>query len=447
MRLSATLFAFLALAIPGLSYADGPAPASPTAEPLALTASASPVGTTPAASVPGASLDDCYQAALKRSQTQAISFEAISQAEEHYKQATGSVLPSLRVGGQLYSQSEPPSNENQLAFSASQPLFQGFREYAALREAKDLVAASKQAYRWAAWQLFADTAQAFNQVLAAEKNLADLQSELNLYADRISFLQGWLNIGRAQDTDVLSVQSAQAQIKAGIEAAKYQLAASREVLAFLTGLPVDQALADNESLPAQIDPLETYSAGLDQRPDLLAAAANVEAAKEGVNIASGQHLPQVAAGADYYPYRYKPDTDINWDAYITFTMPIFTGGIINSQTRAAESAQRQAEEQLEQSRRMDVEDLRSAYVKLHYDLSQERALVDAADLAGKNYKAETRNFERGLVTNLDVLQAMVTFVNTLQAADATHYGALGDFQSLQAQTGRAPGLPDSPDAK
>ncbi|HXB98149.1 MAG TPA: TolC family protein, partial [bacterium] len=425
--------------------------ASPTASastsPTAASAAASPT-----AQAPGVTLDDCYQAALKRSQTQAISFESITQAEEHYKQATGSVLPNVSLIGQLYTQSSGvanivPAAQNQYRINATQPLFQGMREYAALRETKDLLASSKQAYRWAAWQLYADTSAAFNQVLAAEKDLSDLKSELGLYGDRISFLQGWLNIGRAQDTDVLSVQSAQAQIKAQLEAAKYLVAASREVLTFLTGMPVDQPLADVETLPAEVEPMDRYTDGLDQRPDLLAAAANVLAAKEGVTIESGQHLPQVSVGADYYPYRYAPDTDINWDAYLNVTMPIFMGGIINSQTRAAESAQRQAEEQMEQTRRMDLENLRSAYVKLHYDLSQEQALVDAADLAGKNYKAETRNFERGLVTNLDVLQAMVTFVTTLQAADATHYAALGDYQSLQAQTGRAPGLPDSSDAK
>jgi outer membrane protein len=433
MRLSATLLALLSICMVRPALAGGLEPASPAAA-AALT-------------VTGASLDGCYQAALRRSQTLAVSFESIAQAEEHYKQAMGSVLPSLKVSGQLFSQSEPPSNQNQLEFSAVQPLFQGFREYAALRASKDLLASSKQAYRWAAWQLYSDTAQSFNLVLAAEKNLADLQSEFNLYGDRISFLQGWLNIGRAQDTDVLSVQSAQAQIKAQMEAAKYQVAAAREVLAFLTGQPVDQALADAETMPAQLDPLESFTASLGQRPDLLAAAGNVEAAKEGVNIASGQSLPQVSAGADYYSYRYKPDTDTNWDAYLAVTMPIFTGGVIRSQVRSAESAQRQAEAQLEQARRLDVENLRSAYVKLRYDLSQEKALVDAADLSAKNYKAETRNFERGLVTNLDVLQAMVTFVNTLQAADATHYASLGDYQSLLAQTGQAPGLPEPLNAK
>jgi outer membrane protein len=431
MRFSATLIALLSFCLSRPALAGGFEPLSPTAAPAA----------------PGASLDGCYRAALGRSQTLAISFESITQAEEHYKQAMGSVLPSLKLSGQLYSQSEPPSNQNQLEFSAVQPLFQGLREYAALRESKDLLASSKQAYRWAAWQLYSDTAQAFNLVLAAEKNLGDLQSEFNLYGDRIKFLQGWLNIGRAQDTDLLSVQSAQAQIKAQMEAAKYQVAAAREALAFLTGLPTDQALADTETMPAQLDPMESFTAALDQRPDLLAAAGNVEAAKEGVNIASGQSLPQVSAGADYYPYRYRPSTDTNWDAYLAVSMPIFTGGVIRSQVRSAESARRQAEAELEQARRMDLESLRSAYVKLNYDLSQERALVDAADLSGKNYKAETRNFERGLVTNLDVLQAMVTFLNTQQAADATHYAALGDFQSLQALTGRAPGLPEPSDAK
>jgi outer membrane protein len=422
--------------------------AADSAEALSPSATASTMAAlTPTTALgAAATLADCYQAALKRSQTLAVSFEAIAQAEERYKQAMGSVLPSVSVIGQLFTQASPlgtvvPTNQNQYRFTANQPLFQGLREYAALRQTQSLVKASKQASTWAAWQLYSDTALAFNSVLAQEKNLADLQNELTLYGDRISFLQGWLNIGRAQDTDVLSIQSAQAQIKAQIEAAKYQLASAREMLAFLTGLPVDQALSDDQALPTALEPLDGYIGALDQRPDLLAAAANVQAAHEGVGIASGQHLPVVNATADYYPYRYSSETDVNWDAYLTFSMPIFMGGVINSQTRAAESAQRQAEATLEQARRQDLEALRSSYVKLTYDLSQESALVDAQDLSQKNYKAETRNFERGLVTNLDVLQAMVTYVTTVQATDATHYAALGDLQSLLAQTGRAPGLP------
>jgi outer membrane protein len=404
----------------------------------------SPLSLSPGATATagGATLTDCYQAALKHSASLDISFESIAQAQERYRQAMGSVLPSLTFSGAFFTQSAPPDNQNQFRFTATQPLFQGLREYAALRLTKDQLASSKQAYRAAAWQLYADTAAAFNAVLAQEKDLADLQSELTLYGDRIKFLQGWLNIGRAQDTDVLSIQSAQAQINAQIEAVKYSVAAAREVLAFLTGAPADQALVDDQAAPSQLDTLGSYAAALEQRPDLIAAKANIEAAKEGVNIAWGQHLPQVSASADYYPYRYLPNTDANWDAYLSVSLPLFMGGVINSQTRAAESAQRAAEAALEQARRQDAEALRTAYAKLSFDLAQAKALQDAADLAQKDYKAETRNFERGLVTNLNVLQAMVTYVNTVQAVDATHYATQSDLQGLQALTGRAPGLPE-----
>jgi outer membrane protein TolC len=394
-------------------------------------------------------LHDCFRAALGQSESLSITGETINQAEARYREAIANVVPNISLSGQLYTQAEPvggvPTNENFMKFTATQSLFQGFREYAALRQTKNQLASSKQAYAWAAWQLYADTAQVFNLVLSSEKALDVLQSELALYDQRIQFLQGWFHIGRAQDTDVLSAQSAQAQIKAQVEQAKYQIAATREALTFLTGLAVDVRLADIQEPPEALSAMEVYVAELDKRPDVEAARLNVKAAEEGVRIAWGAHLPSVNAQADYYPYRYTPYTDANWDAFISFSMPIFMGGMINAQTRSAESIQHQAELALQQTLRMDRENLRSSYQKLHYDLSQGRALVEAADLADKNYRAETRNFEHGLVTNLDVLQSMVTFTNTALARDSIHYSTLSDYQSLQAQIGHVPGFTPKPE--
>ena len=80
--------------------------------------------------------------------------------------------------------------------------------------------------------------------------------------------------------------------------------------------------------------------------------------------------------------------------------------------------------------------MRDGYDKLSFDLSQERALQDASALAHQNFQAETRNFERGLVTNLDVLQAMLTDVGTQQALDTLRYATATDYQALQAQAGQ-----------
>jgi len=401
------------------------------------------------------SLQDCYKAALGQSESLSITGESITQAEMRYREAIATVVPSISLSGDLYHQyylqgspKSPfpaPDNQSLLKISAVQPLFQGFREYAALRATKDQLASSKQAYAWAAWQLYADTAQVFNLVLASEKSLDDMQSEVAVYDQRIQFLEGWYHIGRAQDTDVLSARSAQAQIKAQVESVKYQIAAAREAFCFLTGLPVDSRLSDSQELPDSLSSMAVYEAELGKRPDLEAARLNVASAKEGIAIARGAHLPSINAQADYYPYHYAPNADLNWDAFLSVTMPIFMGGSIVAQTRSAESAARQAELMLQQAQRMDLESLHSSYQKLAYDLSQGRALVEAADLADKDYKAETKNFEHGLVTNLDVLQSMVTYTNTALARDSIRYTTLSDFVGLQAQIGHVPGFTPKPE--
>ncbi len=392
------------------------------------------------------SLEDCFQAALKRSESLASQGEVVTQAEERFRQAIGSVLPSVVANGLFTWQNQSasnfsPSQQNTVKFTATQPLFQGLREYAALAETKDMLKSSKLAYQWAALQLWADTSQAFNLVLSQEKDLADLRNEDGLYLDRIRFLRGWLAIGRAQDTDVLSVQSAEAQVKAQMEQVKYQIASARQMLAFLTGLPAGVALDDTQSLPDPLPARQEYLASLDQRPDLKAARWNVEAAKQGVWVAWDQHLPTVSASADYYAQRPGIYSDINWDAALSVSMPLFMGGVIESQARTARSQARQAELALSQARRMDEQNLNDGYDKLRYDLTQQEALRQAADLAHKNYLAETRNFRRGLVTNLDVLQAMITDVTTQQALDTLRYAANTDYQSLRAQTGQGIQLP------
>ena len=157
-------------------------------------------------------LEDCYQAAVKQSESLASQKELIIQSEERFRQAIGSVLPSVVASGLFTWQNQAastlsPSQQSTVKFTATQPLFQGLREYAALAETKDMLKSAKLATQWAALQLYADTAQAFNLVLSQEKELADLENEDGLPNNRIKFLQGWLSIGRAQDTDVLSVQS------------------------------------------------------------------------------------------------------------------------------------------------------------------------------------------------------------------------------------------------
>jgi outer membrane protein len=387
-------------------------------------------------------LDQAFAAALKQSESLASQQELVLQAEERYKQAVGDVLPSATANALWFLEDghalpkgpgQPSAQQTSYHLSADQPLFRGLREYAALRLAKGQIAYQDLARQWASLQLYSDTAQAYYLVLAQQKDLETLQKEVELYAKRVNDLKEFVRIGRSRPTDVLTVQAAQAVLVAQIESSKALLDSSRQMLAFLTGLPAETALADGESPTAASEPLQSYLALIPSRPDIQAAQKNIDLAQENVKIAWGQHLPTADLSANYYPERPAgSNQNVQWDAEIALSLPLFMGGSIAAQTRQAESQVRQAELALRQQSRMAEADMRTAFQDLGYDLSQARALDDAYQITSKNYEAEVDDYENGLVTNLDVLQALTSYQDTLRALDKARYAAKTDFARLQS---------------
>jgi outer membrane protein len=380
-------------------------------------------------------LPEAYALALKQSESLASQQELVTQAEERYLQAVGNVLPSLSASAWLGFQDGLSRNSAKLA--ANQPLFRGLREYAALRQAKGAIRYQELGQRWAALQLYSDMAQSFYLVLSLEKDLATQSGEIDLYAKRIDELKDFVRIGRARETEILSVQSAQAILKAQIEQSKAQVAAARELLAFLTGLDPSTPLSDDPAVLPELGSVEGYLSDIPKRPDIQAALANINLAKESVNIAQGQHWPSADLSGNYYFDNPGSDTQAGrWDAQIGLTLPLFMGGSVSAQTRQAKSQVKQAELNLRQQTRLASQAIRDAHAHLRYDLSQAAALDDAWQIAEKNFKAESRDYKNGLVTNLELLQSLTAYQDTQRALDRARYAAKADFARLQSLAAR-----------
>ena len=388
------------------------------------------------------SLSDCFKAALKRSEVLATQQELVIQAEETYRRAWGAILPSVS-GYYSYSRRNAPgltdsgntdssAGQQTLKIIAGQPLFRGFRNFAALSAAKSSITAQELAGQWAGTQLYRDVAQAYYTRLAVEKDLKVLDNELDLYSKRIKELQDRINIGRSRVTELLTVQSAQAILKAQREQISGQLYVANEVLTFLTGLDQDINLNDMDEVPAQLGSLSSYQSKISARPDIMAALKNVEAFKSQVSVAKGAHLPSVDLFGNYYADRPDLTRNGDWDVGIAVTLPIFMGGIISSNVKTAQSQQRQSELQLSRVQRLAMEEIRSLYHNLKADLSQLTALQEAFNLAEKNYKANVRDYERNLVTNLDVLQALTAYQDTQRSLEKIRYLTKIDFNQLEA---------------
>lgn len=394
------------------------------------------------------SLDEAYQAALKRSETIAGQVEQIRQAEEQYRQAFGYLLPNIN-GAVSYSRQQAlssqasgaqffPNSQTLVKISGNQPLFRGLRDFAALTVTSLQREQQQAAKAEAEVQLFQDLAAAYYQVLSFEQDRRNLEKEAGAYRKRIEDLTARVRIGRSKPSEVLTVQAALASLLAEAEQVRGQLAATREVLAFHTGLAADAPLAEPPPELAPLAPLPDYLARLEKRPDIKVRLAQQQVAEKNVAIAWGQHLPNADLSGNYYPHREGSFADVKWDFTAALSLPIFSGGVVSSQVRQAKSQRWQSELNTGQARRRAEEEIKSLHHQNEASREQEKALQSATKLAEDNCAVQQRDYRLGLVNNQDVLQALTTLSANERALDRARYNTRLLLLQLEAAAALQP---------
>ena len=406
----------------------------------------------PADAADGLSLDDYFAAALQRSEIVATQVESIRQAEERYQQASAALYPTVEgiasytrqesVAPRALNSTPIPSRQPLARLSATQPLFRGFREFAALRQSQALIGAQQLDYESARVQLFKDIAQNFFNILSIQQELVNLDKEIEQNLKRETEIRARVRIGRSRASEILTVQSAISTLRAEGEQLRGQELIARETFAFLSGLDAAAPLRDTELPPTQPEPLDTYVAGIGRRPDVQASRQRLTATQESIEIARGARLPTVDLTGNYYLKRSGSLEDVNWDVGIVLTVPLYTGGAIQSQVREAVSQRTQAELSLSRAQRLAEQEVRASYRSVVYDRSQIEALATATELARKNYEAQARDYRLGLVTNLEVLQALTALQQNQRALDRVRYTMKLDHVRLETAAARRPARPE-----
>lgn len=409
------------------------------------------------------SLIDAFRAAVQRSETIGIQDELIDQAHEVNSQAFGAILPTLNGGFNFLKQETPinatgnsiyPATQNTGKLTADQPLFRGFRDFAGLRQKKYLVDAQVTALIVAARQLFYDLSTGYYNVLAYQRDVINYKKEIEINQKRLTELDNFFKIGRSQLTDVLTFKANIAALESQLELTLGLLEQSKDILAYLTGWDRNVTLVDREilfnpsstekdesnsgfgqTLGTPVD-ISSYLAKLEERPDVQNAISNVKANDEGIALAAGNHLPSVDLIGDYYFFRPGALSNVSWDAQVALTIPLFQGGIVQSQVRQAESVARQYSLLLSQTKRLAEREIRTYYDSVEADRKQALKLTHLAQISKKNYETEINYYRRGLVTNLDVLQAVNTYQDAVRQLDHVRYQFQSDGVKLEAAAGQ-----------
>ena len=271
----------------------------------------------------------------------------------------------------------------------------------------------------------------------ATRQLVDLNSNM------VEILRYQYTKGYAGRLDVVAQESQLAQINATLPPLLKQAAQLRDLLAVLAGRfpnhsPAEKLELASLQLPVEI-PVSLPSQLVAQRPDVLQAEANLHAASAQIGIAIANRLPNITLTADAGSTALSLDKVFSsgtgfWGLGSAAAAPIFQGGQLLHQERAAKAAFTQAAEQYRSTVLTAFQNVADTLAALEQDAEGLKAAAIAADDAQEILDLSQRQWKDGYISYLALLSAEQAYqqarINLVQAQANRYADTAALFQAL-----------------
>jgi NodT family efflux transporter outer membrane factor (OMF) lipoprotein len=301
-------------------------------------------------------LDEVVRNSIAGSPTLVAANATLAQAREEVTVARGAFLPSVsatagaqRSGAGAARSPGTGATANLysigLSTSYSPDIFGGTRRVV---EQQQALAAFQRNQLAAAYLTL--TGNVVNEVLIiASTRLQVATAEELIASDRknLALTQREFDVGVVPRSDLLTADSQLAADLTQLPSLHRQLDQAYDALAVLSGrapsewqvLPFD---IDQFTLPRDI-PLSLPARLVRQRPDVLAAEAQLHAASAAIGVAVAQEFPDISLSASITREALRASDLFHqfntlWGAGGSLTQPIFKGGALRAQVRAARDA-------------------------------------------------------------------------------------------------------------
>jgi NodT family efflux transporter outer membrane factor (OMF) lipoprotein len=380
---------------------------------------------------------------------------ALSVARENVLAQRGAYLPSVTAGfsGSRQRQSgqiAPTPNSNAFLYDLFTP--QVSVSYAPdvfglNRRIMESLQAQEKAVRF---QMIATyTTLTANVVVAAIQD-ASLQMQIDATRQLIDINSSMLQIlryqfakGYANRLDVAAQESQLAQVAATLPPLFKQAAQQHDLLAVLTGrfpsqAPTEKFELASLKLPEDL-PVSLPSQLVAQRPDVLQAEENLHAASAKIGIAVANRLPNITLTANAGSTALAMDQLFTtgtgfWGVGAAATAPLFEGGTLLHQERAAKAAYVQASEQYRSTVLTAFQNVADTLTALEQDAAAMQAAAAAADAAKVTLDLAQRQSQAGYAGYLALLSAEQAYQQgrvSLILAEANRYADTAAlFQAL-----------------
>jgi len=224
-------------------------------------------------------------------------------------------------------------------------------------------------------------------------------------------------IGSATKLDIIKAKTELERDSAMLPPLKQRLSIAKHALAILVGKAPANWLTPNFdinklTLPKEL-PLSLPSELVHNRPDILAAEANLQGASAAIGIATANMYPNIVINAQLLQESLTPGALFNsastaWAVAAGLTAPIFSGGTLCAEKRKTELAYDAALAQYQQTVLIAFEQVADALAALSNDSEAVTLQRETVHLADTALKLAYKSYEIGAIGLIQIQDSQRT---------------------------------------
>jgi len=374
-------------------------------------------------------LPRCYALSLRQSELIAVDADRVKETEARFLQALSIMMPHISFLSRDTQEAAPdvsgtfatlkPAKMSTRYFNYSQTLFSGFKAFAGMKganlERKQRINEMVRAEQL----LLVDVSDAFYTLMEKTEDLKALIDTKKALIKRIVHLKDRERLGRSRESEVVNARAQLYSVQATIVVVKSEEDVARQILEFLIGGPIGKT-KDYYPVPSELMAEEYYLSRSALRPDVEAAKYAWQTAVQASRIVDSDFLPTVDIDTNYYVQRTGFDKSTDWDVTLSINVPIFEGTETLGRSKEYALKAHQSKLLFDRAKRAAPHDIKDAYIKLKSAIEVYKCLSKALETAKLNYRLQRKDYERSLVSNLDVLAS----IQTLEESQRNYIRAL-----------------------
>ena len=376
-------------------------------------------------------------------------------AFEKINEARSPLLPQLGLGADYtYSNGYRDANGvNSNATSASLQLTQtlfDMSKWRALTLQEKSAGIQDVTYQTDQQTLILNTATAYFNVLNAIDVLSYTQAQKDAVYRQLDQTTQRFNVGLVAITDVQNARSQYDTVLANEVTARNNLDNAVEQLRQVTGNYYPELASLNvdgfkTNKPQAVNAL--LKEAENRNLTLLQARLSQDLAREQIRQAQDGHLPTLdltaSTGVSDTSYSGSKTNSSQYDDSnmgqnkigLSFSLPLYQGGMVNSQVKQAQYNFVGASEQLESAHRSVVQTVRSSFNNINASISSINAYKQAVVSAQSSLDAMEAGYSVGTRTIVDVLDATTTLYNAKQQLANARYTYLINQLNVKSALG------------